>query len=198
MSNLLIRKRQQKQLKIKRRLVFFVVLPLVVLCTSYFILTRYFVINITASMPIGLYKKVNITSLEKGDIVSICLDNNKAKLAIQNSIIVANKQCNNGSQMLIKEIIATPNDQVEITNNDMNVTIGDIVYRYPAPRFTFSPRTKEPVLTLIGTGKYKSTGYWLYGSYDFKNSWDSRYFGEVAKENIINKLEPIFVRGKKI
>lgn len=196
MSNLLIRKRQQKRLQIKRRLFFFVVMPLVVLCASYFIFTRYFIINITDSMPIGLYKKVNTNNLEKGDIVSVCIDNNKAMLAIQNSIIVANDQCSNGSQMLVKEIIATPDDQIEITDSDMDVTLGDTVYRYEAPRFAFSPRTKEPVLTLIDTGKYKSTGYWLYGSYDYKDSWDSRYFGQVSRANIINKLKPIFVRGK--
>ena len=158
MSNLLIIKRQQKRLQIKRRLFFFVVMPLVVLCASYFIFTRYFVINITDSMPIGLYKKINANNLEKGDIVSVCLDNNKARLAIQNSIIVANDQCSNGSQMLVKKIIATPDDQIEITDSDMDVTLGDTVYRYPAPRFAFSPRTKEPVLTLISTGKYKSAG----------------------------------------
>jgi conjugative transfer signal peptidase TraF len=196
MSNLLIRRRQRRRLQIKRRLLFFVIMPLVFLFASYFIFPRYFVINITDSMPIGLYKKVDINNLENGDIVSVCLDNNKARLAIQNSIIVANEQCNNGSQMLIKEIIATPNDQIEITETDMDVTLGDTVYRYPAPRYSFSPRTKEPVLTLISTGTYRSTGYWLYGSYDYEKSWDSRYFGEVAKENIINKLEPIFVRGK--
>ena len=196
MSNLLIRKRQQKRLQIKRRLFFFVVMPLVVLCASYFIFTRYFIINITDSMPIGLYKKINANNLEKGDIVSVCIDNNKAMLAIQNSIIVANDQCSNGSQMLVKEIIATPDDNIEITGSDMDVTLGDTVYRYAAPRFAFSPRTKEPVLTLISTGTYKSTGYWLYGSYDYENSWDSRYFGQVSRANIINKLEPIFVRGK--
>lgn len=193
MSTKLIEKRQKKKLYRKRRFVYFVIIPIVILASLYFYLQRHYLINTTDSMPIGLYEKYPIKNIDIGNVVSVCLDDKKADLAIKHHIISFNHQCANGSQMLIKEVIAIPNDDVELTKNKIKDHHGLVTYNYPAPRFSFAPTTHKPVLTFIDTGKYKSTGYWLYGRYDSTNSWDSRYFGEVSKQNIINILKPIWI-----
>ena len=193
MSTKLIEKRQKKKLYRKRRFVYFVIIPIVILASLYFYLQRHYLINTTDSMPIGLYEKYPIKNIDIGSLVSVCLDNKKAELAIKNHIISFNHQCANGSQMLIKEVIAIPNDDVEVMKDKIIDHHGLVTYNYPAPRFSFTPTTHKPVLTFIDTGKYKSTGYWLYGRYDSTKSWDSRYFGEVSKQNIINILKPILI-----
>ena len=193
MTNKRIIKKQNKKIHIKRRLFFFVVVPIAALGAIYYETTQHILINVTNSMPIGVYEKMPVDTLNVGDVVSFCLDDDKAKLALDNNIMAHNRQCDNGSEMLIKEIIAVPTDLVIVKSEGMEVDYEKIHYLYPAPRYSFSPRTHKPVLTLIDTGKYKSTGYWMYGEYNYKNSWDSRYFGQVSRSNIINKLDPLFI-----
>ena len=42
-------------------------------------------------------------------------------------------------------------------------------------------------------GGYKNTqGYWLIGT-NSQNSWDSRYWGPVAKEQLLYRLHPLIM-----
>ncbi|OIN85122.1 S26 family signal peptidase [Francisella sp. TX07-6608] len=148
-------------------------------------------------MPQGLYKKEAVDNLQIGDLVGVCLDHQKAKLAVEHNILAVNNQCPDGSQMLIKKIIAVPGDRVELTNKHIKVSHCNYHYTYIAPRLKFSAKTHHPVLTFIDIGQYHSTGYWLYGKYNTRKSWDSRYFGEVSAENIISKIKPISILTDK-
>ncbi|MBV9575129.1 MAG: S26 family signal peptidase [Gammaproteobacteria bacterium] len=47
-------------------------------------------------------------------------------------------------------------------------------------------------VTTCPRGDYPNiNGYWLIGTHA-KNSWDSRYWGAIKKENILYVLEPLF------
>ena len=148
----------------------------------------FFVINTTDSMPKGLYFKTSPTDIQRGDIVLVCLSDSKANKAIEAGYLITNNQCANGSESLVKRVIAIPDDHVTVTNTYMiiNKTV------YPATRYLLSP-TGKPVIKFIKAGTYRSKGYWLYGASDFKYSWDSRYFGEVPRSGIKNILKPLLL-----
>ena len=193
-SQYAILKRQAQNLNRKRRVFYFVGLPLLFLLVLW--IGHYFlVINITSSMPIGLYRKSFLSAnndIHRGSIVAVCLDRAKAKLAIKSDTLTPTDQCDGGADLLIKQVIAVPNDQVEITPQNMMVTYDNKPHVFLAPRYTYN-KAHKAVLTFIDTGRYKSTGYWLYGHHNKQYSWDSRYFGQVSKSNIKYALIPLWV-----
>jgi len=195
-----ILKTQRRQLNRKMRVFYFAGLPLIFLSILW-IGHYFFVLNITNSMPIGLYYKAYPDSIRYGDIVGVCLDPQKAKLAMASGVLIENNQCDSGADMLIKSVIARPLDTITVLDNQMTVArhikpskpIG-----YLAPRFKFAPGPKtnnypKAVLTFIDTGQYQAKGYWLYGLNNPRYSWDSRYFGEVSRQNIAFILKPLWL-----
>jgi conjugative transfer signal peptidase TraF len=184
-------KRQKQKLKRKRSILIYISIPLLFLLFLW--VMHYFVVmNITDSMPIGLYQKDFNQIIKRGSYVGICLNEAESKLAIKSGILIENHQCNSGSDLLIKEVIALPSDQVQVTNKHMIVTENNKTTIYDAPRFLYSPKNQKPVLTFVDLGNYQSKGYWVYGSNNQKYSWDSRYFGELTKQNIRYVLTPIW------
>lgn len=148
-------------------------------------------INVTSSMPEGVYILDNHQNIQVGSIVSVCLPENVAKEAIDKGYISKNRFCPNGSEPLIKEVIATPQDQVMVTPKSMIVTNdkGQEIYKAPNHKLSLSG---IPIKHFIDFGKQKS-GYWVYGRGNPDLSWDSRYFGGVQKENIKQVLKPIWI-----
>jgi len=43
----------------------------------------------------------------------------------------------------------------------------------------------------VKRGNYLSKGYWVLG--ENQNSWDSRYFGELPEESLVDKVAPVLV-----
>jgi type IV secretory pathway protease TraF len=200
-----ILKSQSQKGNRKKRFFYFAGIPLIFL-TLLWVGHYFFIFNVTNSMPIGLYYKAHPDSISYGDIVGICLDKYKAKLAIRNGVLIQNNQCDGGADMLIKKVIARPLDIVTVTTDEITVAPSKQNEasqnvkalkqpHYLAPRFNYTPDRKKhkAVLTFIDTGEYQSKGYWVYGANNPRYSWDSRYFGEISKDNIKFVLKPIWL-----
>lgn len=139
-------------------------------------------INVSPSMPLGIYVK-KFSAIKRGDIVAICLDHQQAQLGLQRHYLKPGFACN-GAQPLIKKVIAIPGDVVQLT--DHSITVNGHVYFYP----TFYQDSRGHSLSAFPRGIYKmSNSYWLLGTHN-PHSWDSRYWGPVSAENIIENLYP--------
>lgn len=158
---------------------------------SLWLASKFFIINISSSMPKGLYwiDGQNHSSRDplvfnKGDIVAVCLNKANRDLGLKRDYILASNKCQN-SEPLIKSIFAIPGDNVILKMND--ITLNRKVFHYP----TLLIDSKGRPLHTFPRGSYlKTSGYWLIGTND-KKSWDSRYWGPVDVSQILFRLTPL-------
>jgi conjugative transfer signal peptidase TraF len=147
---------------------------------------KYFgvLINYTPSIKRGIYIKEQ-GEIRRGDIVAVCLKKNRddSKSALF-FIPCAHPH------PLIKKVIAVPGDTVILRKTFIAVNGQYFLFNTLYFDSEGNPISHYPF------GKYEKTiGYWLIGS-DAPNSWDSRYFGPIDIENVLNKIRPIFIIGE--
>ena len=140
-------------------------------------------INITPSIPRGIYKVEETKKFKTNDLVMVCLPNKVAKYANARGYIFKGS-CDNGYSPLIKEIIAVPNDFVKMNKN--GVTVNGKFYNLKQQLLDSHGRFLEPK-----TINQKIQGYLLIG-YNSPNSWDSRYFGTVQSKDIQGVMHAIY------
>lgn len=142
--------------------------------------------NYTESMPIGFYQQVITTHINRGDLVSICLPDQLAKLALQSGYLRVGN-CPSGVVPMLKQVIAVPGDTISL--NNYSVTVNQI--RYVAP-FNVIDHNNRPIQKFITNGTYQlSHSYWVYGTHDHIKSWDSRYYGAVSRAAITGIYKPL-------
>lgn len=152
------------------------------------IASHYFVINVSTSMPVGLYRVISHKgAIERGDWVAVCLSGKVAHEGLKQGFLWQSNQCSTGVIPIIKEVIAVPQDSVWLGHGNMCVN-GHCV---SAMRFKQDDQG-HPVRTFVKAGRHTATGYWLYGLGSTK-SWDSRYFGSVQKTAIMECLLPVMI-----
>jgi conjugative transfer signal peptidase TraF len=145
------------------------------------IIMRKITINITSSMPLGLYIKQS-GDIKRGDIVLVCLSEAYKTIGLQRHYVIKGNKCD-GMTPLIKKVIAIPGDKVTLT--DEYIKVNEQKYFY----LTYYYDSKKRALNVYPRGEYNQ-GYWLIGAND-KHSWDSRYFGPVKKWQILFKLNRV-------
>ena len=150
------------------------------------------IFSYTGSVPIGFYRIVSdAQSIQPGDIISFCLPNKIAQIGLSRGYLTKG-QCKNGSEPLMKEVIAVPGDQVIVFSDRLEVIHKPNTTDYMAISNVID-KNKLLVQRFINNGKYIATGYWVYGFGSPRYSWDSRYYGEIPKNNVTHKLVPLFV-----
>ena len=140
-------------------------------------------INFTSSMPYGVYAKSKPNLINHGDYVLICMDESATAIGLKNGYLETGKDCN-GSMPLIKKVVAIPFQQIELTDSYLSVD------GVKVPAATSYLDSNSRTLAIFPRGKYQRDCYWLLGDRDIAHSWDSRYWGCVAKGQIIAKVEP--------
>ena len=166
-------------------------LPIVALMSLLllWIFTHFFVINISPSMPIGLYIKKSPSNIKQGDMVIACLPESLARSAYNAGIIHKSPVCAHGYQPLLKQMIATAHDVV--VSDHQTIMVNDKHYIAPI-------NTNRAVLNTRGTSDFKKNGVWLYGAGYPQNSWDSRYFGALDESNIQSAVRALWVKQSRI
>ncbi|MDA0910729.1 MAG: conjugative transfer signal peptidase TraF [Proteobacteria bacterium] len=160
------------------------IIALILLAAAY---TLYFMglrLNMSGSVPNTVYFLDASAAVKRGDYVKVCLNESTAQLAYQRGY-VDKGTCPNGYEPLLKKVIGVPNDVASIYHNGMVVNDNF----YPAPQSKTD--TKGRMLTPQSMKDQKLTGYLLYGNGDYVHSWDSRYFGQVAKSDILGVAKPV-------
>lgn len=144
-----------------------------------------FFVNTTSSMPKGLYRQV-AGDITRGDLVLVCLPASWTAFARKRHYLTYGWKCH-GSVPLLKRLVAIPGDTVRLTSDTLVVNH----HSYVAPVFAKDRAGRplgHPPLRL-----YRATSeYWLLGIKDL-HSWDSRYFGGVARSAIMGRVKPVWV-----
>lgn len=143
-----------------------------------------FRINLTKSIPLGIYKLETNAQIKKDDYVEFCLDEKLSKIAYINGYI-NDGSCWGRYEALAKKIIAVPNDIVSVENNYIEVN-GQKYNQYKQKLYSQSGNKAN----LIHYENKVIQGYFMVGDSDVINSWDSRYYGEIPKDNIRGVLIP--------
>ena len=127
-------------------------------------------INLTASMPLGLWRIVATSDYPRGATVAVCPP--------VDAPFLPRGSCPLGMQPLLKQLMGVPCDIVTVTPAGVSVNGGPLL-PHSAPLAQTSDG--QPLPQQRGTRRL--TGYWLYGT-DSPRSFDSRYFGEIPGSNI--------------
>lgn len=179
-----------------KRFFVFVILPLAILLFLALFSHLFGIrINLSSSMPIGIYHEDN-SDITTGSIVSVCLPQNIAKEGLNKGYLAHTGACDSNAEPVIKEIIGLPNDKVSISSKYIEVTNqSGQIKKYFAPHHNMS-MSNHPVKSFIKLGNQDSKGYWLYGVGNKEYSWDSRYFGAVQKNSILSVMKPLWIWSK--
>ena len=125
-----------------------------------------------------------VARLRRGDIISFCLSSHAQQIGLSQHYLQRGSGCD-GSNPLIKQVIAIPGDDVLLAEN--HIAVNHIKHFYK----TLHEDSFNRPLMIYPRGIYKNTrGYWLIGVNDFR-SWDSRYWGPISEKQIRHKLKPI-------
>jgi conjugative transfer signal peptidase TraF len=149
--------------------------------------------NDTPSIPTGLYRIVHPDEpLHTGDIISFCLPKKAAEYSYQSGYI-STGTCYGKYQQIAKMIIAVPGDKVVLTDNSITVyhNNSSIPISYNTP--THVKGKNGYAKRFIKNGVYHTTGYWVYGYYDYLYSYDSRYYGAIPIDSIRHTLKPFLL-----
>lgn len=140
-------------------------------------------INTSESIPKGLYK-VNGSIINKGNLILFCLDNDKAELAVKRGYLQTGK-CENGISPVGKKVIAKRGDHVKIDEN--GIEINGILIRNSKPK---NADDKNRMLTYSKIDICLLEGEYIVSS-EYEDSYDSRYFGIIRKDQVIGTIERI-------
>jgi conjugative transfer signal peptidase TraF len=145
-------------------------------------------VNLSASMPRGIYWLTRHSIVNAGDFVMVCLSNPLAYFALTRGYLRAGS-CSTGVEPLFKEVVAKNKDRVELQANAV------VIHHQPLPHSaTFTVDSLHRPLPAIVRGVYnlQTNQFWLYGTESAK-SWDSRYFGVVDRSSIVRVVKPLVV-----
>lgn len=142
-------------------------------------------INVTSSLPYGLYKKVDKTDICKGDIILFCLEGEQAEFAKKRNYLTFGS-CPNDMAPIGKKVIATKDDH--ITLNNEGIKVNGTLLEKTAP-LAFDGEGRDLPLKVIDRSLNDNE---YFTASQKEDSFDSRYFGVISKSQISGLLIPVF------
>ena len=140
-------------------------------------------------MPIGIYQKDDKSSPERDDWVAVCLPNVIAQEGLSHHAL-QHGPCDSFTMPVFKQLITVPGDIITITRTSIQVN----QKTYKAPRWQIDHQGKPLKTFLPKATTITTNNYWLYGANNPTQSWDSRYFGGVTKEDITGSYSPLWIK----
>lgn len=141
--------------------------------------------NLTASMPLGLYRFVP-GPMERGALVAACLPPETAREGRRRGYL-RRGWCPGGVSAVLKRIGAVGSEVVVVSPD--GVFVAGVPLQAAAPR---SDRRGRPLLP-VPAGEYPLAPgeLWLYTSEP--RSWDSRYYGPVEVSSVLGRVQPVWL-----
>jgi conjugative transfer signal peptidase TraF len=175
-----------------RRLIVAAIAAILIIASS-FALSSVVKLNLTASMPVGVYIVHPTKVLRRGAIVIACPPANAQRVGVRNGYlapargILPASRCDAGSAPLLKYAIALAGDVVELSDRGLEVD-GQLVDAHKIARVDRNGRT----LSYMPDGMYHlgASDVWLYSPAQY--SWDSRYFGPAQIRDVLGTAVPLW------
>jgi conjugative transfer signal peptidase TraF len=139
--------------------------------------------NSSPSLPVGVYVT---TTDHRANLVEFCPEEPFAALAIKRGYRDPGS-CRDGAAPLLKPVVASANDSVELSAR--GISVNGVLLPNTAP---LSKDTKGRPLEAWRFGRYivAPEAVWVASSYH-PRSFDSRYFGPLATAAILYRLKPL-------
>ncbi|MDX2165048.1 MAG: conjugative transfer signal peptidase TraF [Gammaproteobacteria bacterium] len=158
----------------------------IIITILFFIVLDYisqsYIINVSPSEPLGIYKIKRNVQFQRGDIVAVCLPSKIQQIGLKRAYLLPGIRCGETAP-LIKTIIAMPGDIVILKDDE--IIVNDKILPYGTKNFDSEGRK----LAKFSRGIYKNINkYWLIGV-SSPDSWDSRYWGMVDKKYLLYKVQ---------
>lgn len=138
------------------------------------------VYNVSASVPVGLYRVVD-PHFDEGDLVAVC-----PEPPSQTRYIAHGFRCN-GYAPLLKQVVASAGDAVSVTPKGVRVNGALLDDSRPLPQ----DRLGNPLTWFIGRDLTHNEVFIV--STQTPHSFDSRYFGPVAANQIVGRVQPLWL-----
>jgi conjugative transfer signal peptidase TraF len=142
-------------------------------------------LNVTGSVPIGLYL---VSSAPQASFAEFCPPEPFASLSVARGYRRRSIACPDGGEPLLKPIIATEGDSVEVSARGILVNNS----RIPNTQQQLEDSRHRP-LPVWPHGLYRvaSGTVWVVSSYN-PRSFDSRYFGPVQLKDVKKRLRALW------
>ena len=149
-----------------------------------------FRVNVTRSLPIGLYRVVgDAASVRRGSVVIVCLPKVWGRFALQRSILGPG-HCGGNSYGIGKLVVAVEGDVIDLHRESLAINgvalpfvralerdrLGRIMPHFPWGRHVLGP-----------------TQVWLFSPH--RAAFDSRYFGPVSISSVRAVVRPVWTRS---
>ena len=130
-------------------------------------------VNLTPSLPLGLYLRVDRNSVEVGDLVAFCPPEESAEAPRKAGLLIQGS-CASGTLPLLKRVTAKGEGLVEV--RPTGIYLDGSWIQSPAP---------EVGLTRWRIGRHRLVRDHLWLSADRPRSWDSRFFGPIHRDRVL-------------
>lgn len=143
-------------------------------------------INWTRSAPVGLYATSLETPASSADLVVVCLQGTLAARGRARGYLTAGS-CPNGISPILKQVVATVGDEVELKADGLTVNGQAIDH---SQRLVEDSLGRPLELFPLGRSVVQEGQVWVLGVHR-ERSWDSRYFGPIPVSSIVGVARPI-------
>jgi conjugative transfer signal peptidase TraF len=139
-----------------------------------------------SAAPAGIYRIVPGVSLERGELVGVCLPPSVAQGGLARGYL-SKGDCPGGAEPVAKVIGAVAGDVLEVLPSSVSVDGKTFPDSAVAARDSIGRSLPH---VPWGTRKVPPGQVWLFG-FNNRRSWDARYFGPVPLSGIRGVLKPI-------
>jgi conjugative transfer signal peptidase TraF len=146
-------------------------------------------LNLSASMPYGLWWVSDSAAPRRGDYVTLCLPGEPGRIALTRGYI-GRGDCPDEAEPLLKPVAAVAGDVVTVTAGGIRVNGEPLANSAP-----FRTDTEGRPMTAFPAGEYAVDAgmVWVVAGHD-PRSYDSRYFGPVATAAITGTARALLIR----
>ncbi|MCP3876123.1 MAG: conjugative transfer signal peptidase TraF [Desulfobacteraceae bacterium] len=142
-------------------------------------------INVTSSLPIGIWKiDKSFSKIEKGDYVWFTPTKEIADFGIKRNYLEENKNCLNNSNPLLKIVYGLPGDSYSFYKDAIKINNEPIEN---AKRRKLDSKGRP--MPIISNGIIKEDHLFVMTMHT--HSYDSRYYGTIPVQNIEGTAQPV-------
>lgn len=148
-------------------------------------------VNLTPSMPVGVWQVAGDKAFARGDVVWACPPNIAPLREAHRFGYIPAGFCESGMAPLLKPVVAVAGDHVSVSDDGVRVNGELVPNSAPARRDAhgrFLPRF--PKVSYV----VKPDQVWLVSSYN-PASFDSRYFGPVSASLVDGRARPVLIQA---